>query len=531
MRSALQFYDRLTAGLVVVENGSPVQLLLGIFIAALYIVAFMNCKPMEDDADDRLQVVCSLQITLTMALGLAIGWTNSRKLSNVSNSAKGATEDFAMGILLILMNVVVFGLGIWTTAMCADKAKKWATLVKIKLLGLVGKGGAAVATEPEAAAAAAKAKPGEEARTFTTKERIEHVRSLIRSGCDLSNVTKLFKTVDKDGDGFIQRREFAALVSGIEARGTRNGTRATSKEDIDTCFDHIDDNSNGVLEFNEFANFLGMMLKVDPKQPFAGPARLIGQKVALFGLKKKAELNGCLGVIQSYDADVKRYRVLIEKDPTNSYQPKSYMLKRDNFEAHARGPKKKRRSSKKKKKKQKQEEKKMKRRGTRVITSAGDKVDAAFEEMTSQAARTLFDAIDRDRNGVLDKEELLLAVEDPDTIGMIRSQKFLAPLLNPETFEALFVKMDLNSDGEIDFEEFQAALSSELTSVVAPSSADDDDDEGGTASVTVSGDTDEGEGGPPPGWTAGNEGGDGMERRRMQRRPSIIKYGTEGVLD
>ena len=42
-------------------------------------------------------------------------------------------------------------------------------------------------------------------------------------------------------------------------------------------------------------------------------------------------------------------------------------------------------------------------------------------------------------------EELLLAVEDPDTIGMIRRQKFLAPLLNPETFESLFDKMDLNS--------------------------------------------------------------------------------------
>ena len=105
----------MTAGLVLVTPGSNVQLLLGLSVSVIYLVAFQHCKPMKEDADDWLQIIASLQIILTMAMGLALGWRDENT----------TFDRNMMGFLLISLNVIVFGLGSWTMLMTWGKFKKW----------------------------------------------------------------------------------------------------------------------------------------------------------------------------------------------------------------------------------------------------------------------------------------------------------------------------------------------------------------------------------------------------------------------
>ena len=125
----------LTAGLVVVENGSPVQLLLGLFIATVYIVAFTQAQPMEEDIDDMLQLVCSFQLVVTMGMGLAIGWSDIRgEYATEADMAKEATNQAVMGMLLVVMNGIIMVLGVWSAMMCSEKMKNVAMAVVGKFL-------------------------------------------------------------------------------------------------------------------------------------------------------------------------------------------------------------------------------------------------------------------------------------------------------------------------------------------------------------------------------------------------------------
>jgi len=100
-----------------------------------------------------------------------------------------------------------------------------------------------------------------------------------------------------------------------------------------------------------------------------------------------------------------------------------------------------------------------KARGPAVTDTEGTFAD---DDADSYDAKTLFSAIDKDGNGVLDKQELLYAVQDPELIEMIQSHERLAPLFYPKTFAAFFTQMDANSDGVVDFAEFKAALAHSL---------------------------------------------------------------------
>ena len=99
------------------------------------------------------------------------------------------------------------------------------------------------------------------------------------------------------------------------------------------------------------------------------------------------------------------------------------------------------------------------------VLSRDEAQSAASSGVRAKDGRSLidaFNAIDTDGSGSIDKGELLRAVQNQDTVAMIRSEKFLEPLLNPKTFATFFKKMDLNQDGKVDFEEFNNALNHAL---------------------------------------------------------------------
>ncbi len=54
-REAVELFRKfwLTAGLVLVKPGSNIQLLLGLFVSAIFLVVFEHYEPMEDDTDDK----------------------------------------------------------------------------------------------------------------------------------------------------------------------------------------------------------------------------------------------------------------------------------------------------------------------------------------------------------------------------------------------------------------------------------------------------------------------------------------------
>jgi Ca2+-binding EF-hand superfamily protein len=71
------------------------------------------------------------------------------------------------------------------------------------------------------------------------------------------------------------------------------------------------------------------------------------------------------------------------------------------------------------------------------------------------ALRVLFDTLDKDKNGVVDKGEILSVLRNPDkaTVELIRGVPVLADLLKPQHYEATFNAMDTNKDGSMQFDE------------------------------------------------------------------------------
>ena len=76
-----------------------------------------------------------------MAMGLAMGWDADRYGVNgdvgpgAASDPKGAANQAVMGGLLVAMNVVVFGLGLWSALLCAEKTRKWALLLRARVCG------------------------------------------------------------------------------------------------------------------------------------------------------------------------------------------------------------------------------------------------------------------------------------------------------------------------------------------------------------------------------------------------------------
>lgn len=61
---------------------------------------------------------------------------------------------------------------------------------------------------------------------------------------DLAEIREIFDHFDANGDGVIQRSEFAALLEALDANA--------GSEEVQAGLDALDDNRNGLIEFEEF---------------------------------------------------------------------------------------------------------------------------------------------------------------------------------------------------------------------------------------------------------------------------------------
>lgn len=61
---------------------------------------------------------------------------------------------------------------------------------------------------------------------------------------DMDEIREIFKTYDRDGNGVIDREEFAALVRAIDPDFT--------DEEIATGLDTVDENGDGNIQWSEF---------------------------------------------------------------------------------------------------------------------------------------------------------------------------------------------------------------------------------------------------------------------------------------
>ena len=81
-----------------------------------------------------------------------------------------------------------------------------------------------------------------------------------------------------------------------------------------------------------------------------------------------------------------------------------------------------------------------------------------LEEGEALALKELFDTLDANKNGVVDKGEILSGLRNPDqpTVELIRSFPLLADLLKPQHYAATLNAMDTNKDGSMQLDELLA---------------------------------------------------------------------------
>ncbi len=66
---------------------------------------------------------------------------------------------------------------------------------------------------------------------------------------DIEEIREIFNHFDANGDGVIQRSEFAKLLEALDAE--------LQPEEIQAGLDSLDENHNGVIDFEEFVAWWG----------------------------------------------------------------------------------------------------------------------------------------------------------------------------------------------------------------------------------------------------------------------------------
>ena len=96
----------LTGAMVVITPGTSTQLLIGLMIAILYMLAVLKTAPFLEDSDDWLSFSTSLQLVLTLLFGLVLKLNNAAYPENSVGSFLIALQAFnffvfAAGLMMI----------------------------------------------------------------------------------------------------------------------------------------------------------------------------------------------------------------------------------------------------------------------------------------------------------------------------------------------------------------------------------------------------------------------------------------------
>ncbi|KAH8062574.1 hypothetical protein JL722_3496 [Aureococcus anophagefferens] len=121
------------------------------------------------------------------------------------------------------------------------------------------------------------------------------------------------------------------------------------------------------------------------------------------------------------------------------------------------------------------------------------------------AARAVFDMIDVDGNGSLDRAEIVARVSDAEARAFLRDcgNETLRGLLVPERLEAALGALDTNSDGRIDAREWESAIEVALAKTFGDGGGEGETDRGAGAGGATRG------GAPGPGPAGAGPGGAG----------------------
>ena len=87
----------LTGAMVMVAPGSSAQVMIGILIAVVYLVILLYYKPFMDKKDQLLQMYSTVQVQLTLIVGMAI----------LLDDGGGGVEKSVLGMILIALNLSV----------------------------------------------------------------------------------------------------------------------------------------------------------------------------------------------------------------------------------------------------------------------------------------------------------------------------------------------------------------------------------------------------------------------------------------
>jgi len=96
-----------------------------------------------------------------------------------------------------------------------------------------------------------------------------HIRDLIQhTAPDGEGLTDLFKRVDSDSSGEIDKEEFAEFVRLCVEHQPGLDFEQVPKCDVDACFVHIDTDGGGTISQEEFEDFFGMCDFLDHAQGY-----------------------------------------------------------------------------------------------------------------------------------------------------------------------------------------------------------------------------------------------------------------------
>ena len=104
--------------LVIFLEGSMMQLSTAMIVTLVAVGAYCLCTPYDASTDDVAQIFAQFQLFITLLSGLLLKVDRSILSSSTAATSGSGDESAALGVLLILCNLSVIGIGFLAT--CKD---------------------------------------------------------------------------------------------------------------------------------------------------------------------------------------------------------------------------------------------------------------------------------------------------------------------------------------------------------------------------------------------------------------------------